>query len=121
MTVAAVREHKARLLVRFAGVETTETALRFAGARMFAAKDLFRLGPDEFLDEDLVGCRLFDPSGTDLGKVDAIEHYAQDLLVVGNARVPLVRAFVKHIDIGARRIEVDLPLGLLDEREAEEG
>jgi ribosomal 30S subunit maturation factor RimM len=34
--------------------------------------------------------------------------------------VPLVRAFVKGIDVRARRISVELPPGLLDSQEAEE-
>ncbi|HEX3469012.1 MAG TPA: hypothetical protein VHT05_13120, partial [Candidatus Elarobacter sp.] len=58
-----------------------------------------------------------------LGEVVAVEHYpAQDVLLVGpqRAMVPLVRAFVRAIDIGARRISVDLPAGLLDPRDADE-
>jgi ribosomal 30S subunit maturation factor RimM len=34
--------------------------------------------------------------------------------------VPLVRAFVRGIDVGARRITVDLPPGLLDPSEADQ-
>lgn len=36
------------------------------------------------------------------------------------AMVPLVGAFVKAIDVGAKRISVELPPGLIDLREADE-
>ncbi len=80
------------------------------------------LGADEFFDEDLVGCELVDEDGRELGAVVAVEHYpAQDLLRVGPRRaiVPLVRAFVRAVDVRARRIAVTLPPGLLDDAEAE--
>jgi 16S rRNA processing protein RimM len=59
-----------------------------------------------------------------LGEVVGVEHFpAQDVLLVGprRAMVPLVRALIRAVDVDARRIVVDLPPGLLDDREAEEG
>ena len=52
----------------------------------------------------------------------AVEHYpASDMLVVGEGRamIPLVRDFIRAVDIEERRIVVVLPEGLLDERLAE--
>ncbi len=54
-----------------------------------------------------------------------VAHYpAQDVLLVDvgarGAMVPLVSAFVRAIDVAAKRIVVDLPDGLLDAREADE-
>ena len=87
-----------------------------------------KLARGEYFDDDLVGCALVAPDGTILGTVAAVEHYpAQDVLSIAlpnrqaqRGLIPLVRAFVKRIDVGAKRIEVELPPGLLDGGAAEE-
>ncbi len=74
------------------------------------------LGPDEYLDADLIGLRLLDEKGTELARVVGVEHYpAQDCLVVepGRALVPLVKAFIKRIDVDDGVIVTELPEGLL--------
>jgi 16S rRNA processing protein RimM len=112
---SGTRRHHERLLVAFEGVVTPEAARALAGAELYAEHET-SLGPDEYLDADLIGLRLLDPAGRDLGSVVAVEHYpAQDCLVVGSARalVPLVKAYVRSIDLGARTIVADLPEGLL--------
>lgn len=119
--IESLREHKDRLLVRLAGITTADAAQRLSGAKLYAPRTAFVLSADEYLDEDLVGSRLIDASGAELGRVDAIEHYpGQDLLVAGSARIPMVRAFIVAIDIKEKRITVDLPLGLLEPSQAEE-
>lgn len=115
LTIGALREHQGRLLVLFEGVTGVTAAGEFVGGELFAPRDAFVLESGEYLDEDLVGCRLVDERGSDLGAVTAVEHYpAQDVLVVGAHRVPFVRAFVHEIDVAARRISVSLPAGLFD-------
>ena len=119
--IESLREHKGRPLIRFAGIDSADEAQRFAGAKLYAPREAFVLLEDEYLDEDLVGSTLVDKTGTTLGTVDSIEHYpAQDLLVVGTARVPMVRAFIVSIDVESKRITVDLPVGLLEPSKAEE-
>jgi 16S rRNA processing protein RimM len=113
----SARRHHERLLLRFDGIDDPERARGYVGAELFAERDDVPLGPDEFLDADLVGLRLIDESGRELARVIAVEHYpAQDCLVVepGNALVPLVKAFVRRIDLGAGTILTTLPQGLLE-------
>jgi len=113
----SVRRHQERLLVSLDGVTTPEAAQAFVGRDLFAEREQLGLGPDEYLDADLVGLRLIDPSGTELGKVVGVEHYStQDCLLVGpnRALVPMVRAFIRGIDLAAGTIAVDLPEGLLE-------
>ena len=120
-TIEGVREHKGRLLIRVSGVATATDAQRYSGAMFYVDRDRIELDPGEYLDRDLVGCRLFDPAGTKLGTVSRVEHYpSSDMLVVGGQLVPMIREFVKSIDLPARRIVVDLPLGLLDPAQADE-
>ena len=63
--------------------------------------------PDEdaYFRFDLVGCTVERADGTPLGTVDAVEDgVAHDLLVVGDLRIPFVRAIVPVVDIPARRL-----------------
>jgi 16S rRNA processing protein RimM len=111
-----VRRHHDRLLLAFEGVTTPETARELIGAELFAERDEVELGRDEYFDADLIGLRLLDEAGNERGRVVGVEHYpAQDCLVVepGRALVPLVKAFVRAIDLEARTIVMALPEGLL--------
>jgi 16S rRNA processing protein RimM len=114
----SVRRHHEKLLLGFEGIDTPEAAREFAGRDLHAELEAAPLGEDEYLDADLVGLRLLDEGGHDLGRVViAVEHYpAQDCLLVepGRRLVPLVRAFVRKIDIEAGTIVTALPAGLLD-------
>jgi 16S rRNA processing protein RimM len=121
--VRALRRHQGRPLLAFEGVDDANAAQLLVGAALFVDRDVVALGQGEYFDDDLVGCSLVDVGGAELGEVVAVEHYpAQDVLLIGRARamVPLVRAFVRGIDVGARRITVDLPPGLLDPSEADQ-
>jgi 16S rRNA processing protein RimM len=127
LRVRALRRHQGRPLVAFDGVDDATAAQALVGAALAIDRNDVALDDGEYFDDDLVGCALVDASGDVLAQVVAVEHYpAQDVLLValprggGRAMVPMVRAFVKGIDIGARRISVELPPGLLDSREADE-
>lgn len=114
--LGAVREHKGRLLIRLHGVESANDAERYVGATFYAGRDRIELERGEYLDVDLVGCALVDSSGKMLGTVARVEHYpSSDMLIVNGKMVPMVGAFIKSIDTQAKRIEVNLPTGLLDE------
>lgn len=87
------------------------------GAELFVERPAETLGPGEFLDADLIGAAVCDETGIELARVVGVRHLpAGDYLVVnpGEALVPLVRAFVRDIDLDARRIVMALPQGLLD-------
>lgn len=119
--LGSVREHKGRLLIRLPDVESANDAQPYVGATFYANRDRIELEPGEFLDADLVGCMLYDTRDAMLGTVRAVEHYpSSDMLVVNGKLVPMIREFIKSIDTKAKRIVVDLPLGLLDEG-AEQG
>lgn len=120
--LAAIREHKNRFLIRLAGVDSANDAQAYAGATFYAGRERIVLEPGEYLDRDLEGCELYDPHGKALGAVSRVEHYpSSDMLIVGGKMVPMIKEFVKRIDVDARRIDVDLPVGLLDEENAELG
>jgi 16S rRNA processing protein RimM len=115
---SAVRRQGARIVIALDGVGTAQDAQAWVGRVLFLERAEIRLGPDEYLDEDLIGMRLCDERGNALGSVTGVEHYpAGDCLVVAprGALVPLVKAFVRSIDVAAGTIVMDLPAGLLEE------
>jgi len=116
VTIESVREHKGRLLIALEEAPDATSAERFIGATFFAPRDVLDVEPGEFLDVDLVGCSVVGAGGHAYGAVERIEHYpSSDMLVVNGRLLPMVRAFVKSIDVKKREIVVDdLPAGLLD-------
>ncbi len=67
---------------------------------------------------ELVGCSCF-VEGEDLGRVtDVVEDGGGLLLVVSDGErevpIPFVKSFLKSVDVGQGRIELDLPPGLLE-------
>jgi len=112
-----VRRHQNRSLVSLEEVTTPEAARELVGSELFVDRSEIVLEADEYLDEDLIGLRLLDTGGNELGVVVAVEHLpAADCLVVGAKRslVPLVSAFIRSIDLAKGEIVADLPAGLLD-------
>lgn len=114
--LVSARAHQGRLLVAFANVGSADEAEAFIGSTLYAQRSQIKLEPNEYLDEDLTGCSLFDPEGRNLGRVERVEHYpGSDMLVVDGRLVPLIDVFVKSVDLAAKRIEVELPAGLLED------
>ena len=116
--VASVRRHQGRPLVAFADVADATAAAALVRAEVLLERADAVLDPGEYLDADLVGCRVSDAGGSSFGEVVDVVHYpGSDMLIVGprRAMLPLVAAFVRRIDVAARTIVVgDLPDGLLD-------
>jgi 16S rRNA processing protein RimM len=114
--------HSGRLLVSFDGVGDRNAAEALRGLLLHVerAEDDTPDDPDEFYDSNLTGCGVELPDGTRVGEVADVLHLpGQDLLVVRAADdhevlVPFVAAFVPVVDVHARRIVIDPPVGLLD-------
>lgn len=120
LEVRSVRTHHQRLLVAFAGVETRTAAEELRGGRLeVSAADVPPAPAGEYYAFQLVGCRCFDGSGAELGVVeDVLDDGGGQILSIrddaGELLVPFVRAYLRTVDVGARRIEFQLPDGLVD-------
>jgi 16S rRNA processing protein RimM len=123
LTVSAVRSHRDRLLVSFAGVTDRSAADRLRGTVLLSDVDEREqpADPEEFYDHQLRGLRVVTTDGRPVGEVADILHLpGQDLLAVrramgGEVLVPFVSAIVPVVDIAAQRLVVDPPGGLLDD------
>lgn len=128
LTVSAARWHSGRLLVRFAGYGDRDAAQGLRDVVLCVdSSELAPLAdPQEFYDHELIGLRVETSSGELVGTVTDVLHHGQDLLVVGAAGqrrsdeilIPFVAALVPEVDVGAGRLVIDPPPGLLDPESA---
>ena len=112
--------HKGDWILKFAGVDSIDSAERFRGADLWLSPaERPALAPGEFFQSDLVGCELVDrATGKRLGVVDGWEQYGSAPLmrvtVSGHEiLVPFVRDMC-DVDLPDRTVRVNLPEGLLD-------
>ncbi|MFM7059843.1 MAG: ribosome maturation factor RimM [Actinomycetes bacterium] len=113
LTVVASRPHQGRWLVRFAEV-TDRTAAEALRGEILTAEPIEGDGEVLWVHE-LVGARVVDASGVDVGPILAVEaNPASDLLVIeiGGREVLVPSVFVTERRDGV--IVIDPPEGLLD-------
>ncbi|MGI1662439.1 ribosome maturation factor RimM [Palleronia sp. KMU-117] len=111
------------LSARLSGVRTKEEADALRGVRLYVERDrLPDVGEDEFYHADLIGLRVVDTGGTEIGTVRAVlNHGASDLLEVHapgkkvTVLLPFTRAVVPTVDLAGGRIVADPPEGLFPE------
>lgn len=107
-----------RILVAFEGVADRTAAEALRGAWIFAAdSDLPELEEGAYWERDLLGLRVVDTQGTELGRMSGVVGRAeQDLWEVTTPRgpilVPAARDIVVSVDLDAGLITVDPPAGL---------
>jgi 16S rRNA processing protein RimM len=118
--------HKGGIVLHFAQCISISDAEGLAG--LIVAIPLEQRAPlsgDEVYIADLIGCTLFDvagPSPVEVGRIEEVDRTAGPvaLLVVLPAGsqeevlVPFAKSYIQRIDVGARRVEMALPEGLVD-------
>jgi 16S rRNA processing protein RimM len=119
LTIEGSRPHRDRLLVKFAGVDDRTAAESLRGLVYVESSDLRALDEDEFWIHELAGATVVARDGTRLGEVSrVVGGPAQDLLAVrtdaGERLVPMVKEIVVEVDVGAGRVTIDPPPGLLE-------
>ncbi|AFR10169.1 MULTISPECIES: ribosome maturation factor RimM [Nocardiopsis] len=121
LTIASIRRHSGRLLVRFKGMADRDAAEALRGTTLLVdSEDIAPLDdPDEFHDHELIGLTAVTTDGETVGRIDDVLHHAQDVLVITaeaghEVLVPFVAALVPEVDVAAGRLTLDPPPGLLD-------
>lgn len=119
LTVAQVRFHLERPIIRFEGVTGMTGAERFAGWQLRVPEAAAQQLPEHvYYHHQLVGCEVRTADGTLVGAVSRVDGEGSSVRLVvtaarGEVLVPFVQAFCA-VDIAARRIVVTPPEGLLD-------
>lgn len=120
LQIDEVWPHKNWLVLKFAGVDSISDAEILIGRELqLPASERAKLEPGAFYVSDLVGCTLFD-RGHEVGLVSDVRFGAGEapLLVVGTGKneheIPYAQAFLERADLEKKRIEMNLPEGLLE-------
>ncbi len=115
-----VRFHQGRPIIALDGIETMDEAEALAGTDLWVrAGALPPLPPGTHYRHDLVGCEVTDRAGRAIGRVTGVEGPPdRSRLVVaaerGEILIPLAAHICVEVDVGAKRIVVEPPEGLLE-------
>ena len=112
--------HKDWLVLKFGGVDSMSDAEALVGNELqVPLSERATLEAGAAYVSDLVGCRLFDRD-RELGTIRDVRFGAGEapLLVVGSGKtefeIPYAQEFLVRVDLEYKRIEMNLPDGLLD-------
>jgi 16S rRNA processing protein RimM len=120
VTVAANRPHPRGRLLLLDGIDDREAAGRLRGAALETERQTVNAAPaGSYYYFELAGCRCSDSRHGDLGLVSEVIEDGGGLLLevrVGEQRllVPFVQEYVAAVDVSGRRIELQLPRGLME-------
>lgn len=114
------------IVLHFAGVDSISDAEALTGLTVaIPREERAALGEDEYYAGDLMGCTLVDVARKPERIVGLIEDVDREsgpvaLLVVKSVAnseellIPWAKAYLRRVDLDARRVEMALPEGLLD-------
>lgn len=116
--------HKGGVVLHFAGIESISAAEELTGLGVAIPQaERTKLGEDEAYIGDLMGCVLVDVAGSEPVEVGMIEDVDRSagpvaMLIVKGAKgeiiVPFAKTYLRRIDLEQKRVEMDLPEGLVD-------
>lgn len=120
-SIAGLRWHKDQPLVFLEGLGDRADADKYRGAAIFVSRSqLPPLEEGEAYLHDLLGNRIYLPSGQYLGRIDHVEFPAgQEIWAILNEKgeeflFPAQPEFIKDIDPSGRKVVIDPPSGLLE-------
>jgi 16S rRNA processing protein RimM len=120
MTVQTTKFISRRPVIKIDGLDTPDAVKPLLNEYLYIRSSLLEALPEgRFYLFDLAGCRVEDTTGRERGRALEVEQYpANDILVIdcGGRKydLPLVRQFVKKIDIENKLIVIDPPEGIFD-------
>lgn len=121
LTIATSRLHKNLFLVRFEQYSTLDEVEKLKGLSLYIKEDqLTELSPGEFYYHEIIGCTVYSTEDELIGKVDSIlAPGANDVWVVKTEDgkehlIPYIADVVKEVDVGNKRITIEIMEGLLD-------
>lgn len=121
LQIERCQEHRGRLILKFAGYNSIEEASQLVGKSLLIRKEeLPALPPDEYYRFQLIGMRVVDQRGRDIGKVVDIivAQGGTDILVVTEGDkeylIPAAKSYFVKIDLKNRLLVSKPPEGLLE-------
>ncbi len=112
--------HKGQIVLKFAGVDSISDAEQLLGSELQIERaERAELEAGAIYISDLVGCVVMDGE-TEVGTVSGIDPSsgeAPNLIIKNGGReflVPFAEAYLRKVDTAGKRIEMQLPEGLLE-------
>ena len=115
--IASARPGKGHLVARIKGIDDRDAAERLTNVKLFVPRErLPAPEADEFYHADLVGLRVEDEDGNEIGAVIAVHNFgAGDILEIqppegGAMLLPFNETVVPEVDIAGGRLVIVPPL-----------
>ncbi len=111
---------KGRIILKFAGFDSIETAEVLRGAEICVPEsETVELAEDEFFDWELENCEVETVEGEKIGRIkELMRTGGTEILVVAGAEkeylIPFAASVCVKVDVENKLIQVNLPEGLLD-------
>ena len=112
--------HKGLVVLKFGGVENISQAQTLVGCEIQVPRaERLPLPTGEFYVSDLLGCAVFN-RGAEVGRIAEVRFGCGDaplLTVKAGASeylLPLAEAYLVNVDLKGRRLDMDLPEGMLE-------
>lgn len=120
VTVSAARPNKGMFIVRFAGYDNINDVEKYKGFELKVPKDnAVELPDNEYYFHEIIGCRVVDEEGQELGVIkEILRPGANDVWVVQlpsrkELLLPVIDDVVLDVDVQAKLVKVHLMEGLL--------
>jgi len=120
LQIEDVWPHKGSLVLKFAAIDSISQAETLIGCELQVPRsERAKLEPGWTYVSDLIGCRVFD-GNREIGEVREVRFGAGEapLLEVQSGsqthEIPYAEAYLVKVDLAAKRIEMQLPEGMLD-------
>jgi 16S rRNA processing protein RimM len=112
--------HKGLVVLKFRGIESISQAETLVGCEIQVPRqERLPLPAGQVYVSDLVGCAVFD-RGAEVGRIAEVQFGSGDapLLVVKAGKkeylLPFAEAYLVKVDTEGKRLEVNLPAGMLE-------
>ncbi|MBR4718750.1 MAG: 16S rRNA processing protein RimM [Lachnospiraceae bacterium] len=117
--IESVRFFKQFVIIKFKDYDSINDVEKYKGKSIFVTrKDAVGLEEDEYFIADLIGVKVLDDSGTELGVIsDVLQTGANDVYVValfkgGELLLPAIKQCILSVDIEGGVMKVHVPEGL---------
>ena len=115
-TVLSARAQKSFLLCRLEGVDDLNAAMTLKGRVVSVAREDAKLPPGGYFLQDLLGARIVDEEGREIGRLtEVLERPASNIYVVQGERehlIPAVPEFIRGVDVENGLVTVHLIEGM---------
>ena len=114
--VESSRVHKTCVLAKLRGIDTPEKAILLRGQTVSVDRAGLQLPEGTVFIADLIGCRVLDDDGAEIGKImDVLTMPSSDVYVIeGEKRymIPSVKEFIREINVAEGFVRVHLIEGM---------